>query len=250
MDMKKFYVKKSSCPQEQLFWNRENGLHLEVEEYFHKKGYFIPSFLKTENPNGRLNAFSVRHIATYRNEDKAFLNLATTMFGLNPIWLEYQQDKYTQHSKPKTSNLILNTGGERKLKIACPAKNDGKKLNQIQTNFGKSLVDFHHTLWSSLPHSGIRKKFDFSDFLKQFGSAEDYYFYDLALSVAHGVLFKDFHGEHKLSSKGSKEFTRKIVEPAFEKVVKTFGVSPVVVQFSYHQGYEIYPNLKIPKCLQ
>lgn len=188
----KFYVDNNCCPQEELFWNRENGLHTQVEEYFAERGYFIPESLTRKNPNGRLNAFSELPIATYRNKDKAFLYLSSVMFDLNPVWLEYHQDKYTQFSKPKTLNLVLNTGGERKLKIACPAENDGKKLSEIQTVFGESLVNFHHRLWDSLPERHLRQKFEISAFLQQFGGAREYYFYVLSLSIAHGVLFKIF----------------------------------------------------------
>ena len=88
---------------------------------------------------------------------------------------------------------------------------------------------------------GVKKtRCDWGNWLKQFGNAKDYYFAEMSVYVAHGVLFKDFHSRGKMSSKGSGNFTYKIVEPAFYKTLDVFGVKPVIHQFTYQDGFEIF----------
>jgi len=208
-----------------------------IEKYWRKQGNPIPSCI-TELNN---MAYRARHVATARREDFIYARTAGIL-GLTPGWSEFVQDKYVQMSRPKTSLLRMALSANESISIADPKSWEGRTLSEITTKAGTNLVDFHHRLWNQIP--GTKVRIDCSDWVQSFGNAEDYYFPELSLYVAHGVLFNDFHpASNPLSSNGSAWFTEKIVEPAFEKVKEVFGVSPIIFPFSYQPGFEIYPQI-------
>lgn len=251
MNIDKYYTRDGESIRKIIKRRRKDGLHLKVEKYFEERGYFIPEYLKYSNGT---NSFLARHIATYKKEDLFFL-WTSKFFKFTPIWSEYLSDKFVQSSKPKSCNLSLPINKSNgihdkvKIKVACLVESEGKKLKDIETFWGENLVDFHHGLWDSLPGANMRKRVDYSEFLAQFGGAEEYYFYDLLLYLAHGVLFQDFHVKTQMSSEGSEKL-QSIMESAFKKVEKIFGYKPLIYKFTCEEGYEKYPELYIPKNMR
>lgn len=227
----------SKISLEEIRRREDLGLRKRVENFWKDKGFPIPEFFQKMEPAGILG----RHVATMRNEDVAFSRLCQ-QFDLPPLWLEYLGDIFLSISKPKTSLVYpTNKDGER-IKLANPNHWEKKSISVVVLDSGERLVDFHHKLWEKI-QSDKKKRYDISSWFQSFGTAKDYYFAVLSLFVAHGVLFKDFHGNGKLSSKSSGEFTKKIVEPSFSKVIDVFGSPPMIYKFKFEEGFDKYPLL-------
>lgn len=236
MKQKQMYTHKEDL-KKLLMQRRNVGLHKEIEQYWESQGNPLPPIVTSQN--GEL-AILARHVAAARNEDFAFNNECIEL-GLIPAWLEFHNDMFVSVSAPKLSLIYPETPTGRK-KLTNPSIWEKKKLNEISCYEGRSIVGIHNTQWEQhFSTTGIRG--DVSSWLQSFGNARDYYFADLSLSLAHGVLFKDFHGKGKLSSKKSLEFTNSVVVPAFDEVLKTFGMKPIIHRFEYQDGFEIFPHM-------
>lgn len=99
-----------------------------------------------------------------------------------------------------------------------------KPINEIKTLWGESLVDFHHRILSA--HSSDIELFDISSWHKFNGNSAKYYYpYYLALFICNGILFENFI----TNEEEEERFSRTVVYPAFEEVVRLFGVKPLIV---------------------
>jgi hypothetical protein len=213
-----------------------------VSKYWKERGYSIDVLFKG---NAGKCLVSARHVAVRNLELESFVKLANGM-GLVAFSLEYPEDEYVTYSPAK--NLLLKPrlrdGG--KFKLANPSKWEGSKLSEIRTNdifankSSKNLVDFHHEKWEEIP--GNKARCDWSEPLKTFGNAKGYYFWLMSLFVAHGVLCKDFHAT-KNKAKGSERFFQETVMPAIEKVEEVFGKKPLIYQFQWEDGFDIFPTI-------
>jgi len=224
-------------------------LRREVEEYWRKKGLQFPEELS--NPNGLLG-FLARHLATARYEDLAFV-LLTEKAGLQPFWLTYTADRFVTCSPVKVSYLqpriVKGFGLHRrclivlKYQLANPkvADQNRMRLCDIRTYIGEPLVDWHRRLLKAV-YPGARVV-DISEPLQALGKAKNYYSLFLSLAVAHGVLFEDYHGGE--SGERLNSFTEEVFEPAFEEVINTFGLPPLIVKLPWWRelGYYVDPAL-------
>ncbi len=171
----------------------------------------------------------VRYIASPNVESYYFHDLAE-LSGLDPLYLEFTQDKFvaknpSKYHLCKLSSVSEENSGEKSVKVVDFNKYEGKLLSEIETLNGKRLVQFHHDLFTK-SSAGIQKPFiyDFSEwFLKHRNKNGFYYFDYLALFVCHGVLFENFLGDKEESN-----FTDEIVKPAFEEIERVFGVKPLI----------------------
>ena len=175
-----------------------------------------------------------RQIATPNVDGQHFINI-TRGFGLNTVFFEYFDDKFTSNNDFKHSlgQLRIHDGVNRygqfnneKITIVDFAKYDGKKLRDVMTLKLKSLNDFHKDLFDVLAFDRQGMVFfDLSKWLKENGeSACEYYKKLFLLFTTHGILFENF-----LRSGSEGKFSKEIVLPALCYVFKTTGLKPLIV---------------------
>lgn len=197
--------------------------------------------------NNGQKAFLARQIASFRYEDGVYVILAQRA-GLIPHWLEYTGDKFSEESSLKRSYLRPQFcfGRGRKGGLKCgPAlvladfnQWRGKSLNTIMTIEGQSLVEWHHAHFKKMWPEAVN--IDFTPWLISLGSPARYYPLFLALAVAHGILFENFHGgesESKLNA-----FAKRIFEFAWREVVCRFGERPLIAPLPWQPEFALYPG--------
>lgn len=175
-----------------------------------------------------------RQIFTSNYESRRFLNLVEAS-ELEPLFCEYYADKFTSNNDYKHSlgrmfffkGIGKNGGSQIHSRTVLDFNTaNGKKINDLKTLWGESLIDFHHGLFKScfmdLPKEDF---FDASAWFKAHGeSADKYYELFLTLFVQHAILFEDFMLNEKELS-----FTKDIFLPAFISVRRKTGKKPLIV---------------------
>ncbi|MFA5986082.1 MAG: hypothetical protein WC819_01885 [Parcubacteria group bacterium] len=168
--------------------------------------------------------FELRHFVKMAQE----LHLAPLgLEGVHDIFVTNNEDKMLL-VKPrffkgydKNHDVI----SQNKL-IVDLAQAQGKRFDEIVTLWGEKLVDFHHRIAQKyVPQVEIFDDFEWFAENHMKTSIDQYYKKFLALFVAHGVLFENFTDVVA----GEEEFTREIFNPAFDEIVDTFGVSPLII---------------------
>ena len=215
-----------------------------VEEWWEENGWG-----KAPLPNLSNVGLIARPIATFRYEDALFVTLCER-HGLTPVWSEYTGDKLSTVSNVKRSLLHVNLCSGRGKKNGLQLNRVerlanvnhwiGKPLNTIRTIHGSSLVDFHHQHQDrvfSFENAALR--FDWTLWLKQIGSAKDYYEAYLSAFIAHAILFEDYHAGE--SGAVLDNFSAGVFEPAWQAVSKRFGVPPLITPLPWHEDYRYYP---------
>ena len=189
-------------------------------------------------------AIFLRQLATCRYEDIVFCLLARKA-ELLPLWLEYTGDKMVQHSSLKRTYLRRQicygrgrNGGFRPFaihRLADIPASGGKRLNEIETTDGP-LHEVHRQLQKQVI-PGARRE----DLTPWYLSIPKERRYDamLSLSVAHSVIFEDYH-----AGESGDELTilrNEVFEPAWKRVAALFGAKPLMVQMPWRQEFAWYP---------
>lgn len=182
-------------------------------------------------------AVMFRQVVTPNYEIRRFLDLIDMVEGLSPMFLEYAEDKFTDNNEWKYSLGKVGfyfgqgkKGGEKieRTRVIDFNSYRGKKLAEVKTLWGQSLIDFHHELFLEAYGGGTLNNdsfFDGSDWFSQSGGqAIDYYKNFLALFVKNGVLFENFLLDTK-----EIDFTKNVFLPAFIKITQESGVKPLIV---------------------
>lgn len=206
-------------------WN-DKELQKKVEEFL---GNDIPHFL-LDSPK----AFLARHIASPNFEFLFFKELANEI-GLEFVIPEFTDDIFTPEntSKYHLGKMFfegkVGKNGEKDIVTELVIdfnKSNGKKIRDVKTLKGESMIDFHHKLFKQHEKDIECRIHDFSDWLRKYDSnPEKFYKYFLAFFIRNGILFENF-----LVSGKEKEFTYNVVLPAFKHITDTFGFKPLVVQ--------------------
>jgi hypothetical protein len=205
-------------------WN-DKKLRKKVELYFNKD--YLPDYF-FEKPH----AISIEDVATPNLYCWTFVNKAYEA-GLEPLYFEYLDDIFitTNHDKASLAKMSfyhgLDDNGNMiktiKRVINLDGSEEGKKLHEIKTLSGETLVDLHHKLM--LKNFPDAKIFDGSEWFKSKGGhAKNYYKYVLAMTVCHGVLFDNF-----LNYGYEEKLINEILIPAFNEIEKEFGCKPLIV---------------------
>lgn len=194
----------------------------------------VPSFFKEKGKCGVLG----RHIATPNHESRMFITLAHEN-NLFPVFFEFHDDKFTPQSNafkhslgqlhiPEKTNKYGHANIERTT-IVDFNKHSGKKIKDVKTLWEQPLVDFHKNLFSEYNINKDFCAYDGSSWYKNHGEkVSEYYVNFLMLFTCFGVLFENF----LLSKDEEGEFTRNIVLPAIEKVIRATGIKPLIVPLS------------------
>jgi len=201
----------------------------ELETKLHK-------FLQGDFPRPLVNGFKAvlfRQLFTPNYEFRHFMSLVTTL-NIKPMFLEYHDDKFTsqnplKHSlgkiifhqyKGKNGNTRIDSRNVIEFNI-----NDGKRICEIQTIWGQSLIDFHHELLESIFPGSNTYLFDGSLWFHRGGKcAKEYYTRYMALFVRNGILFENF-----ILDGDELRFVREVFLPAFIEVWKKTGKKPQIV---------------------
>lgn len=217
-------------------------LRKKVEEWMQAQGWGFPKM-----PEEKYLAMLGRHVATSRYEDIVFMLMARRA-GLRPMWMEYTADQLVCVSPFKRGLLKYQTcsgrgrNGGYKTKSVKLASIENWKSRPIRdvviSTSRKRVVDHHHELQDRMLGNPLRM--DFSYWLAKIGKARRYYTAYLAMFVAHGVLFEDYHGGE--SGDELNGFTGQIFEPSFAEVKRIFGVQPLIVPMPWKNEFAFYPE--------
>ncbi len=205
-------------------WN-DKALRKKVEDFL---GGDIPEVF------GKVPVATIgRHILTPNFELLRFQELSE-IIDLKPVCLEYLEDKFATENIDKYHlgkfffNNTSNENGGKKLntfKIIDFNNIDRKRLCDLKTTSGDTLVNFHHEITNSLKIVKHVDRFDMSALLKKNGSLSgNYYAYYFSLFIFHGILFENY-----LLSNNQAEFTRDIILLNYKKVYEKFGLKPLIV---------------------
>lgn len=206
---------------------KDKKLEEKIENILNKN---IPEPLRKVGKHG----VQFRQIAT-PNHDVHWFTELTKDYGLQTVFFEYHEDKFTSNNDFKHSlgqlriHNDLNKKGEHieeKITIFDFNKYNGKKFKDIMTLWSEPLVDFHRRLFETCGYSKEKLCFyDASHWFKENGAkAVDYYTNFLLLFIYHGILFENF-----LLTGSEGEFTKDILLPAFEKASRLSGLKPLIV---------------------
>jgi len=210
---------------------KRKDLRPKVEALLRERGVGLPWDPKLGN--GKPLAVLFRQVATPNYETLRFLSIASG-FGLQPLILEYTEDKLSMENVYKKSLLCtpivekISKKGHvhfRKRWI-CPPEmvRPQSKLSEIITSTGERLVDFHHKIFEKLAGEYKASLVDASRWFGAIGPASDYYSYFLSLFCSHALLFESF-----TYGNGEGVFTKNIVEPAFLGATQRIGEIPLIV---------------------
>ena len=147
--------------------------------------------------------------------------------GVTPIVLEFLGDKFVLMNEEKKGLgrlRVFSPGGEKfTVDIVDFKLNENKKISEVMTKTGESIVDFHHNL---LKEFGCDVVFeDSTAWLREPGKKIDYYKYLLNF-VAHGVLFEYYTEEEE----HEKIFVENVFMPNLEKIYQNYGLKPLIVK--------------------
>jgi hypothetical protein len=189
----------------------------------------VPEILKNKP-----SAVLFRHIATPNYEIRRFLHIVSVLADLQPLFLEYTEDKFTNRNECKFSlgKISLYKGMNKKeepiyekINIIDINESNCQPISSIKTVWGQSLVDFHHELFLTCFPDYKDNICDFSSWVSQNGkSAKDYYKLFLSLFIKNGILFENF-----LTENSELSFTKQVVLPAIIEIVEETGVKPLIV---------------------
>ncbi|MFH0791790.1 MAG: hypothetical protein V1905_01060 [bacterium] len=111
--------------------------------------------------------------------------------------------------------------------IRRPAQWEGQPLDEITTDGGELLVDFHHRLRQATFEERDGHFVDVTSWLWQLGRhAREYYLGYLMAFTIRGILFEDFTSDGKAEL---SHFDDQVVYAAHQKVMRTVGVEPLIV---------------------
>jgi len=231
-----------------------NNLRHRIEEVYNL------SWLPAGGPFGFLG----RHIASCRLEELQFYKRCVRS-GLQPLWLEYLEDKWCRSNPSKIRlvklRIVLGRGKrggikEEVRKIINDFQFFSNKImmKDLSTPWGEALWEFHHRALKGIikgilgPVEIPVEILDISCWLKGWGRASNYYEPYLALALAHGILFESFESP---GFPDLQRFKLTVVLPAYQRLVERWGVEPLIVYHPVPRELEgFYLNYYPPQVLK
>jgi hypothetical protein len=223
-----------------VYTSLEDALaELELRKGDQKIKRYINKTLNTGIPTSLVESGKMvffRQLATPNYEMRRFVTIADALSDkIKPVFFEYHEDKFTDNNvwKYHLGKLPFYKGQDKhgnkisqKILTIDFTSNNGKRISEVKTLWGQSVIDFHHELFiKAFPHLDYGVFFDGSEWLlKNNGSAKHYYLPFLKLFLSHGILFENFMLDTK-----EIRFTKEIFLPAFIKIYRDTGKKPLVV---------------------
>ncbi len=209
----------------------DSELGLYIDKKLNNVG--VPSIV-----SDRKIAFLSRSLITPNFETHHFLGIVQENTNLKPLFWEYSDDEFRPNvnkTKYFIAKLYFYSGIDRKggdrvrgINILDFNVSNSKKLSEVNTLWGQSLVDFHHELTLRTMPDIIRNGelfFDATTWYHSSGGGVDVYYKNLLiLFLKHGVLFENF----LLNDTEEHSFIKNIFLPAFIQVYKETGFKPLI----------------------
>ena len=173
-----------------------------------------------------------RQLFTPNHELRHFIDLLKD-FGTEPMFLEYFDDKFTSNNPLKHAlgrmkfqdKIIRGNKVNIEKNIIKFNESDGKKIKEVKTIWGQSLIDFHHELLASQFPKFCKYSFDTSGwFHRGGGNAKEYYERYITLFIRNGILFENFILEGR-----ELGFVKDVFLPAFIEIWSRTKIKPLIV---------------------
>ncbi len=212
-------------------WRRRQSGRFSAVPHETSVGAQVPPVLRSNSPVGVM----FRQIGTPNYEIRRVARLCA-QHGIRLVIWEYLDDLFATENRDKYAlgrmgfyGGLGRNGGRRVeyLKIIDLEAMNRKRLCDIATFRGESLIDFHHRLLAAeCPTISADSLFDASAwFASHGGAARQYYFNFVSLFLRHAILFETF----VLQDNGEREFTRDVFLPVFDQLQQTTGLKPLIV---------------------
>jgi hypothetical protein len=187
-------------------------------------------------------AFLSRDLATSNFETKKFIEVVEKEGLLKPVFWEYYGDRFSPNVNITKYSLVkmtfyfgLDKSGKdrvRNMTIVDFNLYNGKKISEVKTLWGQSLVEFHHELLDYMYPNQIGKNIFFFDATEWYRTVGDhvsvYYENLLILYLRNGILFEEYFLDDQYES----VFIKNIFLPAFIKIYKESGFKPLICNLS------------------
>jgi hypothetical protein len=186
-----------------------------------------------EHFNGEPILYLARHVATPNQETRVFLELSDHL-NFQAVIGQDPQDIFVSNNELKRAfgKLPVVTGTDRNgnelyeyVTVLDFNEAQGKRLHELKTYGGLSLVDFHNDLFD---HVYAEKPIIRDEALwidrQHRGNMLKHYKKCLALYVVHGILFEYF----LTFDSNEQRLIAEIIAPAYDHIRETFGVGPLI----------------------
>lgn len=235
---------------------RDDDLIHAIREYLKDD---IPDHFNQQTPVFYLS----RHIATANYETLRYLNVCHAFDPNIPIIIgQDPEDIFVGNNVLKRilGKLPINRGESNQdeqiisnVTILDFSKMQGKKLSNIDTYCGSSLLEFHNGLLQKMSTGYTYSLADESDWVTRNyrGNLIEHYKRLLALLLVHGIMFEFYEDE-------DEHFVEQILIPAYTYVTTKFGHRPLITFLvapdkEYERDWnsfppEIYPHVQV--CLK
>jgi hypothetical protein len=174
-----------------------------------------------------------RQVATPNHEMLRFMAMKD-MCGIDPLVLEYHDDKFTSRNafKHRLGKLKFLDGLGKNSEVKCSYEtiidfneNERRPLGKIDTLWGRRLVDCHHQLLGRALPAARERTYDVSKWLQENGGvAREFYVRLMSLFVRNAILCENF-----LIKGDETNFTKSVFLPAFMEIMDSVGVKPLIV---------------------
>lgn len=219
------------------------GIHMAIEELESRQNNldlkkYVSGLLKMDIPaqlRGKPKFVLTRQVATPNFETKRFLHLCA-FSEYSPLLLEYHEDKFTSNNEHKRclGKMPIFNGyrnnrsvGHKFEMIMDFNMANGKRLCEVKTLWGESLIGFHKKLFEVERVKYTEDLFlDVSDWLKMHGgSPKDFYKNFLALFMMNGILFENY----LIEDENENRILHECILPAFKEIYEETGLKPLIV---------------------
>lgn len=209
-------------------------------------GDMLPS---TELEQGKPVAILARYVPRATKEDELFIN-ASYQAGFRPFWASYRGDRFTTRNPEKVETIrppiLWRKGQKTRAWVVEPEKRIGG-VGELTTIYGNTSSQFQQNIREMVfDRRGTgeiaRNTFDMGNWYmaqaprfghEKGGLAQFYYPALMALATTYCVIYEDFDGGPNADSGDLKRFRHEVVYPAFKKVQKDLGLTPIIIQLPY-----------------
>ncbi|MEQ1635965.1 MAG: hypothetical protein ABL903_04685 [Methylococcales bacterium] len=240
------HSKGYSCPPEYeplrqvIYTPLEDAIHLLHARQQQKPAIDIPGLELPQGVTQPRTAILFRQIATPNHEMHRVVKICDT-YKLNLLILTIQDDKFTTENTGKYAlgrmgfyEGIGRQGGKkiRYSSIIDLNQCNGRPFQECITYRGQSLVEFHHNLLlQEFPQLSPSNIIDCSEWYRRHSRRKGNAYREmLKLFLKDAILFETF-----LFSGKEREFTLNKVLPAFQEIVDTYGIKPLIVHSDTHE---------------
>lgn len=182
----------------------------------------------------RPTAVLARQIASPSYEMMWFTRLARR-HGFDALVIEHRSDRFTVHNPYKRSLATLpimvgrSQNGRpimRRQKMVDLAAAEGRRLEDVVTRTGESLLDYHHRKLAQVLGPDTPRVIDLSDVVPTYTTgAAGYYLEFLKMFSGRLILFEDFVADDQTAA-----FFQHTVLPAYRQAVSDTGRLPQIAR--------------------